>query len=263
MPRKNTTLHLHSKLALEIKAAKKKMFQNHREGMSAREAADKFVIDMTHRFENVLPRGADRDPEQPGEQTGPETPDTGGYSLLSDKELELACTSLAEDLGGAYHVGLLILLLNHLVAVQVSGRSHPNLEGAVIDIQEALLRTNSHATAFAVESLAAKTGKHLTFKAQGIDDVDWNTGERRPASNDESVTVTLPNGKSPAHLARALIQILQNEQTPDDLREKIEDFACNAGNGNVSQFWSLPKSEEAMEHLLRFVAVKEANEAKS
>ena len=62
MHEKNNTLHLHSKLALEIKAAKKTMFRLHREGTSLREAADRFAVDIANRFEGVLPRNGSAEP---------------------------------------------------------------------------------------------------------------------------------------------------------------------------------------------------------
>jgi hypothetical protein len=53
---------LHSEIALAIKGAKKQMFRRHREGMSIREAADKFCVDMANRFEPLCKAEKPADP---------------------------------------------------------------------------------------------------------------------------------------------------------------------------------------------------------
>ena len=73
----NSRDHLHSKLALEIKAAKRTMFKRHREGMDLREAADKFAFDVAGRFENVLSSGQSTTIETGRDD---ETQDRGLYS---------------------------------------------------------------------------------------------------------------------------------------------------------------------------------------
>lgn len=63
MATKNTTLSIHSRIAHEIKAAKKTLFNRHREGLPLRAALDQFAVDICHRFEKVAP------PVQPTTQT--------------------------------------------------------------------------------------------------------------------------------------------------------------------------------------------------
>ncbi len=55
MQSKNNTLDLHKTVAHEIKAAKKRMFKRHREGMPLPEAASAFCVDMAARFRAVVP----------------------------------------------------------------------------------------------------------------------------------------------------------------------------------------------------------------
>jgi hypothetical protein len=90
--RKNNTLHLHSKLALEIKAAKKTMFRNHREGLNVRDAADKFVIDVSNRLGAILPR----DEGNSDDHTKPEPEDDDRETELAALETDL--TTWIDDL---------------------------------------------------------------------------------------------------------------------------------------------------------------------
>lgn len=56
----------HAEIAREIRLAKKAMFKRSREGMSLREAADKFVVDVANRFEPII--SGTTQPEQSAQQ---------------------------------------------------------------------------------------------------------------------------------------------------------------------------------------------------
>ncbi len=56
-------------------------------------------------------------------------------------------------------------------------------------------------------------------------------------------------------LAKAILEILTNEATPADLKDKVEEFVCEAGNGPIAKRYALP----VLEHLLTFVEWKEAH----
>lgn len=54
---------LHSEMALAIKAAKKKLFKRHREGMEYGEAVDLFIGELTQSLTIIMP---DQSPQRNG-----------------------------------------------------------------------------------------------------------------------------------------------------------------------------------------------------
>jgi hypothetical protein len=82
------TLHLHSQIALAIKAAKKKMFRCHREGMDMPHAAEKFLHDVTRRIYDLVP--------EPETGTTVPTSETRPIGLADDKDNEREKKTAAE-----------------------------------------------------------------------------------------------------------------------------------------------------------------------
>jgi hypothetical protein len=60
-------------------------------------------------------------------------------------------------------------------------------------------------------------------------------------------------------VAAALLEILTNEETPDSLKDVVEEFVTTAPNGPISPRWTLPGSLPALQHLT-FVQWKETRE---
>jgi hypothetical protein len=172
-------LHLHSEIALTIKAAKKALFARHRAGMALAETLRLFRLDIQQRLEKIAPENT-AETESPREFVEAfqakqnailehdEAEYYGGYKLLSDEELTLACEQIAEELSEEYHCGLMILILDHLVAVSVRDR-YPTVESTVIDIQETFVRTNIFTIAFTIDALRDKTSPHLLRQSQADD----------------------------------------------------------------------------------------------
>ena len=71
-------------------------------------------------------------------------------------------------------------------------------------------------------------------------------------------SLTKPQSGTRAALAPAILEILQNPETPADLRDSLQAYLCDAGSGDIQLFWSLPGSLPTLEHLLEYVKAKEA-----
>lgn len=60
-------------------------------------------------------------------------------------------------------------------------------------------------------------------------------------------------------VAQAILELLSNKATPEDLTDKLTEFICEAGNGSIAKrYTELPGGLAALEHLLSFVEWKEA-----
>lgn len=62
-------------------------------------------------------------------------------------------------------------------------------------------------------------------------------------------------------LAAAIMELLVNPETPEDLQDKLSDFLCESSNGSiVGRYTQVPGGLQALEHLLAFAEWEKANE---
>lgn len=178
MSQKITINTAHAEIAKDIRLAKQRMFREHSKGAPLGDALQGFlteVIKSVREQELLLSPIGEAKPEREHETPGadlsksetadadegkldtdaPPAREVGGYRLLSDVERDYVIESIGNDAGGAFHVGAVMLLLEHLVALHLQGK-YP-LEGEVVSVSERLLAANNDAIETARHALRNET----------------------------------------------------------------------------------------------------------
>lgn len=63
-----------------------------------------------------------------------------------------------------------------------------------------------------------------------------------------------------ARLAKAIMELLTNPETPEDLQDNLSEFLCDAGSGSITgRFTEVPGGLQALEHLLAFAEWEKEN----
>ena len=83
------------------------------------------------------------------------------FHLLGDKELQHIAMSLAEQSGGEYYTGLLIVLLEHLGKLAFEKRFN-DLEYAIAQVREQSYKADHFALDTGIEALRVSTRQSLT-----------------------------------------------------------------------------------------------------
>jgi hypothetical protein len=61
-------------------------------------------------------------------------------------------------------------------------------------------------------------------------------------------------------VAAALMELLTNPETPEEVTDRLAEFLCDAGSGSiVGRYTQIPGGMQALEHLLAFAEWEKAN----
>lgn len=238
MPSKNTTPTLYAALALAIKSSKKLMFKRTREGMPPRNAADKFVIDITNRLGVILPYDEDKPTE--ARQSAALKPDKAadegkaGWQQIEEWSKEIC------KVGDEAETVAFLLLMSEINRANASALRVDNITTSAMQAGFAGSDLAWGARKDAVEKLRIEAG--LSSEPSGDDDSVTAALEEH-----DHVDVTLPNGKElrlygdAADMAkeppigsqrtlRAVLELLHNPETPQNLFEAVAAFVCEQSN---------------------------------